>query len=448
MGFDCYDCFELYLGAVVHNHEGDGGYENRCDVGMTHPRTTLHRYSSRLRPKTTSNDRTFKFRESNTTYTSTSLTKTYSFIPQSIHHPKMSSHLKTLKSHYPWLQSPIITLAPMRHYSGPKAALSVTSAGGLGFMNPQTTKEALFKDLGEARDLVKTKYSRILKTESELPSVASLPIGLGFLLWAVKLSDAIESVAQYRPAAVWLYGGHGGQKELDEWSEKLREASPGVKIWVMIGTLQEARELVVSPNPPDVIVVQGFEAGGHGRATDGSSWTTLLPEVSEVVQGKIPLFVAGGIVDGRGVAAALAMGAAGVVMGTRFLASEEIRISRGYQEHVLNVEDGAKSTTKTLLWNHLNGVYGWPKWLMPRGIINRSFTDQQAGVSFEELQRLHDEAKAKGDAAWGVEGRTATYAGMGVGLIKEVKQAAAIVEEVRAEALAIIRGLAEMNSKL
>ncbi|KAF7188146.1 Nitronate monooxygenase [Pseudocercospora fuligena] len=355
----------------------------------------------------------------------------------------ITRHFKMLKFTFPLLQHPSIVLAPMRHYSGPEAALVVTSAGGIGFMNPQMTKEALFKDLETTRELLKTdKYSNLKSADSKLP------VGLGFLLWAVQLSDAIEAVEKYRPAAVWLYGGHGGQKELDEWSTKLREANPAVKVWVMIGTLQEAKELVASPSPPDVIVVQGSEAGGHGRATDGSSWTTLLPEVAEVVQGSIPLFVAGGIVDGRGVAAALAMGASGVVMGTRFLASEEIRISKGYREHVLKAEDGAKSTTKTLLWNHLNGVYGWPKWLMPRGIINRSFTDQQAGVSFDELQRLHDEKKKEGDAAWGDDGRTATYAGMGVGLVKEVKPAAAIVEEVRAEALTIMRDLADVNSKL
>ncbi|KXT07936.1 hypothetical protein AC579_6691 [Pseudocercospora musae] len=435
-----YDCFELYYpGAVVHS-KGRGGYENLTSYGVRIPQVlTIARRQAAWFPLFGSGFGYKTFLTLGVINTNTNLGQ-YQLLKMSL--ITRNDHINTLKSHYPWLQFPIITLAPMRHYSGPEAALSVTSAGGIGFMNSQLTKEALFKDLSEARDLVKNKHLTLLETESELP------IGLGFLLWAVKLSDAIEAVEKYRPVAVWLYGGHGGQKELDEWSEKLKKACPGVKVWVMIGTLQEAKEIMASSCPPDVIVVQGSEAGGHGRATDGSSWTTLLPEVSEVVQDRLPLFVAGGIVDGRGVAAALAMGAVGVVMGTRFLATEEIRISKGYQQHVLDAEDGAKSTTKTLLWNHLNGVYGWPKWLMPRGIINRSFTDQQAGVSFEELQRLHDEVKKKGDAAWGDEGRTATYAGMGVGLVKEVKPAAAVVEEVRAEALAIIRGLAEVNSKL
>jgi nitronate monooxygenase len=132
-------------------------------------------------------------------------------------------------------------------------------------------------------------------------------------------------------------------------------------------------------------------------------------------------------------------------MGTRFLASSDANISKGYQDAVLNASDGAHSTVKTTLYNHLRGTKGWPPHWTPRTIINRSWIDHTAGVPFEELQHKHDEAAKSGDAGWGPEGRLATYAGSCVGLIHDIKPAGEVVNDVREQALQILKALVDMR---
>jgi nitronate monooxygenase len=170
----------------------------------------------------------------------------------------------------------------------------------------------------------------------------------------------------------------------------------------------------------------------------------LFPEIADRLRDSgITLIAAGGIADGRGVAAALALGAQGVALGTRFLASTEARIKKGYQDEVVRASDAAQNTTRTQLYNHLRGTFGWPEHWSPRGVVNKSWQDQQAGVSFEELKARHDEAAKSGDDGWGPEGRLATYAGAAVGLIHSVEDAGMIVKRLRDETKEIVRGLIE-----
>lgn len=184
---------------------------------------------------------------------------------------------------------------------------------------------------------------------------------------------------------------------------------------------------------PDVLVIQGADAGGHGLA-NSSSIITLLPECADTLQkegfGHIPLIAAGGIVDGRGVAAALTLGASGVCIGTRFLASHEALITKGYQEAVLQAKDGGVSTGRTTLYDRLRGTHGWPKSFDGRGVLNQSFWDHEKGMNEEENTKLYEEAVKQGDAGWGEQGRMTTYAGTGVGLIHQSMPAGEIVSEV------------------
>ncbi|PYH31520.1 nitronate monooxygenase [Aspergillus neoniger CBS 115656] len=341
--------------------------------------------------------------------------------------PRLQNLAPNLSRLYPWTTSPLIVSAPMRVMSGPALAVAVSRAGGLGFVN--NAIQNIAADLEQASSLIS---SSALKTT---PS-PHLPIGVGFLLWADDLDTAVDAIQKYKPCAVWLYAPPNGQADLDVWSRGIRAASPGTQIWIQIGTLSEARSILKSTEKPDVVVVQGAEAGGHGRAKDAMGLISLLPEVADAMAGsQIPLFAAGGIADGRGAAAALCLGASGVVMGTRFLAASETRIARGYQQEVVRAEDGAVGTTKTLLYNHLRGTFGWPEEYMPRTVINRSWVEHLAGKGFEELKVLHDEAAKQGDQAWGPEGRLATYAGASIGLVHEVKDAESIVREVREQVL-------------
>ncbi|KAK1827441.1 hypothetical protein QBC39DRAFT_267049 [Podospora conica] len=342
----------------------------------------------------------------------------------------------TLQSTYPWTASPLIVSAPMRVLTGPSLAHAVLRAGGLPFIGPGLTPSWTYTDL--------SAFAALLPTPP--PAGELLPVGIAFQLWTSSLPDAIAAITAHPPAAAWLFAPRNGQAEVDEWTVALRAASPGTQIWLQVGTLTEAVDAVVrSSTPPDVLVVQGAEAGGHGRVKDGSGFITLLPEIADALadagRGDVPLVAAGGIVDGRGVVGALGVGAAAAAMGTRFLAAREARIAKGYQDEVVRARDGGSNTVRTQLWNHLRGTFGWPEAWSPRGVINRSWVEQQEGVGFEELQKRHDAVVKKGDEAWGPEGRTATYAGAGVGLVKKVMGAGEIVEEVRGEAKDIIAAL-------
>jgi nitronate monooxygenase len=324
--------------------------------------------------------------------------------------------------------------------SGPKLAVAISRAGGLGFIGPGETPKSTSLDLEVAKDLLaqRSKDTPLLTIES------LLPVGVGFQTWNGDLNEAALAVALHRPCAAWLFAPRHGQEELNSWTACLRSASPQTQIWIQVGTLSEALAAVNSSSPPNVLVVQGAEAGGHGRAKDGIGLITLVPEIADATPDSgVPLIAAGGIADGRGVAAALGLGAAGVAMGTRFLASHEARIRKGYQDEVIRATDGAMSTTRTHLYNHLRGTWGWPEEFSPRGIINQSWLDHQAGMRFEELKKLHDEAAKSGDAGWGPDGRLATYAGASVGLVRSVEDAGVIVQKARGEAKAILISLVE-----
>ncbi|SPQ17591.1 f7d5de01-c513-44cf-87ee-6ccb5fc41147 [Thermothielavioides terrestris] len=346
-----------------------------------------------------------------------------------------------LAAAYPWTRAPLIVGAPMRVMAGPELAVAVSRAGGIGFIGPGLKPETTAVDLEAAKDLIAASGIPQLQQPGSV-----LPVGVGFQIWNGDLDVSAAAVSQHRPAAVWLFAPRNGQPDVDAWTRRLREASPETKVWLQIGTLQEALDAVRSASPPDVLVVQGAEAGGHGRATDGVGFITLLPEIADATRGSgIPLIAAGGVADGRGVVAALGVGAAGVAMGTRFLASREARIKKGYQDEVVRASNGGANTLRTHLYNHLRGTFGWPEQFSPRTIINQSWVEQQAGVPFEELKKRHDEAVGKGDAAWGPQGRTATYAGANVGLIRSVVAAGEIVEATRNEAAEIVRALSGVS---
>ncbi|KAJ3494550.1 hypothetical protein NLG97_g4012 [Lecanicillium saksenae] len=331
----------------------------------------------------------------------------------------------------------------MRVLAGPELAVEISTAGGLGFIGPPLKIGDAAADLAKAAELAQASTSAPVQEAQSSSGI--LPVGIGFQTWTTDLYEALNALQQNKPCAVWLFAPKGGQDELNEWTLALRKIEPRMQVWIQIGTIAEAIAATTSASPPDVLVVQGAEAGGHGRAHDGVGLQALFPEVSDATQGSgIPLIAAGGIADGRGLAAALSLGAAGAAMGTRFLAASEARINKGYQDEVLRTNDSGRSTVRTHLYNHLRGTFGWPEQFAPRTVINKSWTDHQNGVPFDELKARHDEAVKSGDAAWGPEGRVATYVGAAVGLVHDVKPAAMITHGTREEARAIYTSITNL----
>ena len=237
---------------------------------------------------------------------------------------------------------------------------------------------------------------------------------------------------ELKPAAAWIFAPQE-TRDLVGWTEGIRQASHyKTKIWIQVGTVSSALEVARSCKP-DVLVIQGSDAGGHSLV-QSSSIISLLPECADTLEkegfGDIPLIATGGIMDGRGVAAALVLGASGICMGTRFLASLEAVVSEGYRNAVIEAQDGGVSTARTNLYDQLRGTTGWPKIYQGRGVLNQSFWDHEKGMGNEENKKLYEEAIKLGDAGWGDQGRMTTYAGTGVGLIRKVMTAGEIVQEV------------------
>ncbi|KAF3167066.1 hypothetical protein EYR41_002070 [Orbilia oligospora] len=351
--------------------------------------------------------------------------------------------MASITDSYPWTTAPLIVGAPMRLISGPSLVHAISSAGGIGFLAAGTDVSTLSENLSSFKSLLST---------SPIPGAPSdvLPIGVGFILWGADLKLAVKALSELPepPAAVWLFAPSSSE-ELGSWANGIRSATKKKsKIWIQVSCVADAIEAIKVANP-DVFVIQGADAGGHGRYAS-AGLISLVPELIDAVReyyGNLngggdtssfpspPKFVAaGGIADERGVNAILALGADGAALGTRFLAAEEAVIRKGYQDAVLKAEDGGNNTIRTDVYDKLRGTIGWPEGYGGRGVINLSYVDAIQGVSFEENEKLYKIAEGAGDKGW-EEGnaRMTTYAGTAVGLVKEVAKAGDIVRELRGQ---------------
>jgi nitronate monooxygenase len=351
----------------------------------------------------------------------------------------------TLRAAYPWAKTPLLACAPMLNIALPSLAVPVSAAGGLGFLAAGYDVGKLDQNLAEASHLIKTSPNTSLQAYHTQTGL--LPIGVGFLIWGADLPASLAAIESNPPAAVWLFAPSAQPDDLRPWADRIRAVSAGrTAIWAQVGTVAEA--LAVSEAiRPDVLVVQGCDAGGHGLARSASA-LTLVPEVTDALRerrlGDIPVLAAGGVVDGRGLAASLALGACGAVLGTRFLAANEAVLARGYRDRVLGAADGGVSTARSTVYDRVRGITGWPGRYDGRGVINESYVDAvERGMSDEENKRLYENELKKGDAGWAAEGRLTTYAGTGVGLVREAMPAAQIVESVLSEAKSALASCAE-----
>ncbi|RYO37534.1 hypothetical protein AA0111_g2383 [Alternaria arborescens] len=347
--------------------------------------------------------------------------------------------MSTLKEQLPWTSSPLIMNAPMAGFAGGKLASAVTLAGGLGMIGGLFNMEDVKKELRTAAEAFRAK--------PDLSTSRTLPVGLGFLPFMLKLQDILPVIEEFKPAVVWLFV----PKSLDdfaEWVSAIRKVSPESKIWIQLGSVAAALH-VAKIAQPDVLCLQGADAGGHGFEK-GASIVSLLPEASDALAAggfsHVPIIASGGIADGRGVAAALTLGAEGVVMGTRFLASEEVNVHPVYQAAVLEAQDGGQVTTRSKLFDQLRGPNIWPELYDGRGLVAQSHRDSASGMSLEEIQNLHNEAVTGEDKGYktGLQGRAAIWAGTGVGLVKEVQSAGEIVRKVRQDARDILARVAKL----
>ncbi|KAM0721909.1 hypothetical protein Q7P37_002834 [Cladosporium fusiforme] len=341
----------------------------------------------------------------------------------------MPSQLSAL---LPWTKSPLIINAPMAGSATSELAIAVTRAGGLGQIGSANDLNALDAELQTA------------SSHTDLPrtSAGLLPIGVGMLLFLIKQEEAMAVLRKHRPAVIWLFAA----KEVSDyasWAQEARQASPGSLVWVQTGSVADA-VTIAKEAKPDVLVVQGADAGGHGLAKS-AGLLSLLPEVQDAlvregVEG-VKVVGSGGTTDGRGAAAAFALGAEGVVMGTRFLAASETKIDPTWRAAVLQAKDGGRETVKSMLFDELKGPSIWPQGYDGRGIANESSADFEKGVGIDQVRKLYAEASQQQDKGLGVggKGRAAMWAGSGVGLVTKEQSAAAILDEVREGAVKALK---------
>ena len=228
-----------------------------------------------------------------------------------------------------------IICAPMANVTGGVLATSVTECGGLGVIGGgYCYPDWLKRELGLAKDNT---------------------FGVGFITWRLAQSPSIlDTVLERNPRAIWLSFG-----EIEPFVEKIKNNN--ITLICQVQTVRQAKEC--KEKGADIIVAQGTEAGGHGG--DRGSMA-LIPAVVDVVF-PLPVLAAGGISDARGIAASMMLGAHGVVMGTRFLASEESLASNPAKMSV--VRSSGDDTIRSNILDYARGYY-WPRPYSGRTIVN------------------------------------------------------------------------------
>ncbi len=290
-----------------------------------------------------------------------------------------------------------VLLAPMAGASGGALAAAVSAAGGLG--------------------LIAGGYGNAGQLEAEFVAAGNARVGVGFITWSLARQPALLTQAlEHAPAAVFLSFGDDAP-----FSDEIHRA--GAKLICQVQTVEQAR--AAADASADVIVAQGSEAGGHG-ASRGTF--ALVPAVVDAVA-PLPVLAAGGIGDGRGLGAALLLGAAGAVVGTRFLATTECLWPDGFKQRLL--ESGGDDTLRTSLFDRLRGL-DWPAEYTGRVLRNDSTERWQANP---QAPGGGDTARSDYDAAASDDADTrALHAGEVLDLVDAVIPAAHLVEKIVAEA--------------
>ncbi|BBY37144.1 hypothetical 2-nitropropane dioxygenase [Mycobacterium mantenii] len=305
------------------------------------------------------------------------------------------------------IEQPIL-LAPMALVSGGRLAAAVTQAGGLG--------------------LIGGGYADTDWLQSQIGQADGTRVGYGFITWSLARNPgALDIALAQRPATVMLSFG-----ELQPFADRIHAA--GVPLIAQVQNLDQTRRAVDAG--AQVIAAQGGEAGGHGMSV--RSTFTLVPEVVDLVAARSPdtlVVAAGGVGDGRGLAAALALGADGAVVGTRFWATPEALVSPRAQQRALAA--GGDDTVRTRVYDAVRRL-DWPAGYDARALSN-AFTDTWHGNEAALSAQLPEAISAYEKAVAAEDFDTAAIlTGEGVGRIHEVRPAAEIVADMVSHAKRIL----------
>ena len=309
---------------------------------------------------------------------------------------------------------PIIQ-APMSWVATAELAAAVSEAGGLGTIGPNAgmTRQREAGDVEASMRCFKEQIRRT-RTLTSKPFAANIPVGWGKQREVTDLLVEI-AVQEHLPIAVVSMGSS------QPYTAKLKLG--GVKVIHAVGSVEHAKKAEV--DGVDAVVCEGYEGGGH---LGGEELTTLVlvPQVVDAV--KIPVIAGGGIVDGRGVAAAFALGAQAVYMGTRFLATIECAVHPAVKEAIVRATD-----TSTVAFGRKTGLSRCWK----NAYTKKHMELEARGASFDELREFERTCPSLGEwrrlpgalIAGNIEEGTVAM-GAGAALIREVLAAGEVVRRV------------------
>ena len=269
-------------------------------------------------------------------------------------------------------------------------AQGVSNAGGLGIIAAGNAPKEVIKE--EIRK-VKEKTNK--------------PFGVNIMLMSPFAEEIVDLVCEEKVPVVTTGAGNPGK-----YMEKLKNA--GIKVIPVVPTVALARRM--EKQGADALIVEGTEAGGHiGELTT----MAIVPQVVEAVD--IPIIAAGGIADGRGFLAALALGAEGVQMGTRFVCSTECIAHENYKERIIKSKDRDAIVT--------GRSTGYPVRVLKNKFTKEYLELEKQGVPFEELEEL-GAGKLRLAVIEGDMDNGSVMAGQISGLIKDVKSCEEIINNI------------------
>ncbi len=295
-----------------------------------------------------------------------------------------------------------ILLAPMATITGSRLVKAVSEAGGFGILGGGYGERAW------------------LEAETAALRGFGQPFGIGFITWSLaKQPELLDIALAANPRAVMLSFGDPAP-----FAPKIK--ARGARLICQVQSEDMAQQALDCG--ADILIAQGTEAGGHG-----ASRTTIdiVPAIIDFAAGRVPVVAAGGIADGRGLAAMMMLGASGVLMGTRFYASVEADAAEEAKRLIRDAKSG--ETVRGV-------VFDWSRKLMwPAPFTARSLTNDHlrrwTGREIELMQRVDEIAAdyAAARAAGNFE-VAAVFAGESAGLIHDIPPAAEIVGRIVAEA--------------
>jgi nitronate monooxygenase len=304
-----------------------------------------------------------------------------------------------------------ILLAAMDLVADAKLTHAVSQAGGFGILGAGYGDPAWLE--------------RELTLLTTMQGNRPLPFGVGFITWSLaERPELLDLTLAAKPDAVWLSFGDPAP-----FADKIKAA--GALMICQVQTTAMACDAV--EKGADIIVAQGAEAGGHGISRGAF---TLVPEIVDAIPERVPVALAGGVADGRGLVAALMLGAQGVTLGTRFYACTE---AAGHDNAKARIVAASGDETVRSIVFDISREHLWPEPYTGRCLVNdhtRNWVGREVALMREPRQcARYLAARARGDFDI-----AAVTAGESVGLIHDAPSAAEIVHRIVAQAEALLSG--------